>query len=292
MARAFEARGIDSPRLCAELLLAHVIGCDRLRLYMESDRPASPLERQSLRGLVARALDHEPVQYLTGQAWFFGLLFHVDRRVLIPRPSSEVIVEQVLQHARVEPGFGGSAGQGALIADIGAGSGCLAIALLKNLPGARAVATDISPEALEVARDNARRLDVLDRLDLLEGNLLEPILSHPALGNAEEFHYLIANPPYIPDDEWQRVEANVRDHEPESALRGGADGLDLVEPILTRGPALVRPGGLILVEMPDSRAPRALELASARPDLADARIETDHEGLPRVVVARRVVSPS
>src|SRR6185295_16304457 len=139
-------------RLQAELLMAHVLGCERLRLYMDADRPASPLERSALRDLVGRALGHEPVQYLTGEAWFFSLPFKVDRRVLIPRPATETIVEHVLQHARAEAGFGGKTGEGVVIADVCTGSGCIAIALLKNLPQARAVATDVSPDALEVAR--------------------------------------------------------------------------------------------------------------------------------------------
>src|SRR5688500_1852362 len=105
MADAFAKKGLDSARLMAELLMAHVIGCERLKLYMEPERPATPLERQQLRDLVGRALKHEPVQYLTGEAWFFSLPFKVDRRVLIPRPATETIVQHVLQHARVEPGF-------------------------------------------------------------------------------------------------------------------------------------------------------------------------------------------
>ena len=113
MGEAFTKKGLEAPRLQSELLLAHVIGCERLRLYMEADRPASPLERDQLRDLVSRALAHEPVQYLVGEGWFFSLPFHVDRRVLIPRPATETIVQHVLQHARVEPGFGGKTGEGA-----------------------------------------------------------------------------------------------------------------------------------------------------------------------------------
>ncbi len=300
MADAFTKRGLDPPRLMAELLMAHVIGCERLRLYMEQDRPAAPLERQTLRDLVARALKHEPVQYLVGEAWFFSLPFHVDKRVLIPRPASETIVQHVLQHARIEPGFGGAAmtaengeprstalGEGVLIADIGTGSGCLAISLLKNMPRARAVATDVSPDALEVARKNATRHGVLERLDLLQGNLLEALDQHPVARSKGSLHYLVANPPYIPDHEWAKVPPNVRDHEPAQALRGGSDGLDFVHPLLARGPLFVRPGGLILVEVADSTAQAALGLARENTDLENAAILQDFEGLPRVIVARR-----
>jgi release factor glutamine methyltransferase len=277
MRDAFTKAGIDSPRLCSEMLLAHVLGCDRLRLYMEADRPASPEERDRLRDLVARALRHEPVQYLVGEAWFYSLPFHVDRRVLIPRPSSETIVELVLRHARAEPGF-----DRARFADVGVGSGCLSVAILKNLPEARGIGVDISANAIEVAKANAERHAVADRLSLLEGDLLEPLA--PQKG---ELHYLLANPPYIPDREWPDVEANVKDHEPATALRGGADGLSYVRPILEGAGALLRKGGLLAVEIAAATRAEALEIARAQTDLLGPRVEDDADGLPRVLVATR-----
>lgn len=287
MQQAFHKQGLESPRLLAEMLLGHVLACERLRLYTDPDRPASPLERESLRGLVSRALDHEPVQYLVGEAWFFGLPMHVDRRVLIPRPATETIVEHVLQHARATHGTS-ARGEGLLIADLCTGSGCIAIALLKHLPGARVVATDISAPALDVAKANAVRHAVADRLDLLMGDLLRPLREFPATRGEPSLHYLVANPPYIPDDEWpDQVDRNVRDHEPHGALRGGRDGLDFARPILAQGAALLKPGGLLLVEVASSRSAQALALAVENPLLADARLIQDHEGLPRVVVARR-----
>lgn len=288
MGDAFADKGIDSPRLCAELLMAHVIGCERLRLYMDADRPASPLERQNLRDLVARALKHEPVQYLVGEGWFFGLPMRVDRRVMIPRPATETIVEHILQHARAEPGFGGPRGDGLVIADVCTGSGCVAIALAKRLPGAHVIATDISPDALDVARDNAQRHDVADRIELLEGDLLEPLTEHPATRGQGTIHYLAANPPYIPDDEWDAVAPNVRDFEPALALRGGPDGLDVVQPIIEQAPDRVCSGGLVLVEVADSRAMQAHTLMADQPGITDTRILDDCDGLPRVIVGRRV----
>ena len=291
MTQAFTAKGIDAPRRMSEELLSHVIGCDRLRLYMDQDRPASALERSTLRDLVARALAHEPVQYLTGQEWFFGLQFHVDRRVLIPRPSTETIVEEVLQHARSQPGFGGSGlghgGEGVLLADVCTGSGCIAVAILKHLPGARAVATDISPEALEVASANARRHGVEDRIDFLQGDMVAPLLEYPGTAAKGTLHYLVSNPPYIPDDEWEAVEPNVKNHEPHSALRGGVDGLDCVRSLLADGVDLVRPGGLVLIEVAASRAREALELARGVPGLEDCRVLRDVDGLDRVIWGRK-----
>lgn len=299
MKDAFTKAGIDSPQLCAEMLVAHVLGCERLKLYTDPDRPASPLERQSLRDLTARALKDEPVQYLVGEAWFFSLPFHVDKRVLIPRPATGTIVEHVLQHARATPGFGGEPdgrfGEGVVIADIGVGSGCVAVALAKNMPGAHVVATDISSGALEVAAKNAQRHRVADRVDLLEGDLLGPLASHPVAKGKGSLHYLVSNPPYIPDDEWDSldpatgVQANVKGYEPAIALRGGSDGLDLIRPLLADGPGYLRPGGLLLVEVAASRADQARSLAEANPSLEAVRVLKDLEGLARTVVARRRV---
>lgn len=292
MGEAFTRKGLESPKLMAEMLLSHVIGCDRLRLYMDQDRPATPLERSTLRDLVARALDHEPVQYLTGESWFFGMQFKVDRRVLVPRPASETIVEQVLRHARAQPGFGGSGlgmgGEGILIADVCTGSGCIAIAILKHLAGARAVGTDISPAALEVAADNARRHGVSDRLDLCQGDLVEPLLDFPATRGKGTLHYLVTNPPYIPDDEWEAVPPNVRNHEPHNALRGGVDGMDFVRKLVEQGVELLRPGGLFLVEVATSRSGAARELLAGSGMLGEVQVLRDFEGLDRVIAARRV----
>lgn len=283
MGEAFTAKDLDSPRLSAEILLAHVIGCDRLRLYMEADRPASPLERNKLRDLVKRALEHEPVQYLTGEAWFFGLPMHVDRRVLIPRPSTETIVEHVLQHARSQ-GHAGESGEGYLIADICTGSGCIAIALARQLRDARLIATDVSADALEIARRNAVRHEVLDRIDLLEGDLLAPLANHPTGGRDRSLNYLVANPPYIPDHEWAEVEPNVKDHEPVGALRAGADGLAFVRPIAAEAPRFVRPGGLVLIEVATATIEQARSLLAAHAHIEHVDVLEDHEGLARVVV--------
>jgi len=281
---AFTKHGMDSPRLFGELLMAHVLGCDRLRLYMDADREATQIERQTLRDLVGRALKHEPVQYLVGEAWFFGLPFHVDRRVLIPRPSTETIIEQVLQHTRAEPGFGGRTGEGVCFADVCTGSGCIAVSLLKNLPEARALASDISADALEIAKKNAERHGVADRLEMLRGNLLEPLVDHPA---GHGLHYVVANPPYIPDSEWEAVAPNVKEHEPHGALRAGEGGMEFVRPLIEGAAARLRERGVLMVEIAAATAPAVLDLANSQEELEGARIEKDFEGLPRVLVARK-----
>lgn len=274
IAQAFADRDLDAPRLSAEILVSHILRCERLRLYMDPDRPAAPDERDALRALVKRALAHEPIQHLTGTAYFFALPFHSDKRALIPRPSTETIVEQVLQHARRS-----DAGPVRSIADLCTGSGCIAIALAKNLPEARIVATDLSEEALELAKENAERHAVTDRIDFRRGDLLEPL-------HDETFDAITANPPYIPDHEWGAVEPNVKDHEPHLALRGGADGLDLVRPLLEGVKRHLRPGGWAVVETATCHARDAAGIAE-QAGLVNIAVLQDNDALDRVVAAQR-----
>ena len=301
----FQEKAVDSPRVAAEMLLAHVLQTPRLRLYMEPDRPATESERQTFRGLVARAAKHEPVDYLIGKAPFFSLELRVGPDVLVPRPSTETIVEHVLQslplqatqaHASAdapppdevgneseqqEPQASGAiekkprafAGR---IADVCTGSGAIAVALAKHLPEARFVATDASEAALAVARQNAADHGVADRIDFRQGHLLEP------LGD-ETFDFLLSNPPYIGDAEWANVPPNVKDHEPTLALRGGTDGLDLLRPLVASAHRHVAPGGQALLEFSSSQADAVLALAADNPAWADATILQDHERLPRVL---------
>ncbi len=296
-----ETRGIDSPRLCAEMLLAEVIGCERLRLYMDPDRPASEEERTRLRDLVSRASRHEPVQYLLGRGWFFGREFEVGRAVLVPRPSTETLVQEALAWAKAETG------EPPLQAlDLCTGSGCIAISLAaesrgrtrRGIPATpeeggdaavrppvrpiRVVATDLCPAAIEVAAANAARHGVAEQVECRSGDLFAAL----AASERGRFDLLCANPPYVSDAEWPRLAPNVRDHEPTLALRGGPDGLDLLRRIVAEAAAWLRPGGAMLLEFQydQGQAMRSL--------LADAgwtmvRIVADHEGHERVAMAIR-----
>jgi release factor glutamine methyltransferase len=268
-------KGVDQPRLSAEMLLAHVLDCERLRLYMEADRPASELERAAFRALVERAAEHEPVDYLVGRTPFFSMELAVTPDVLIPRPSTETLVEHVIQHARRTPGFARPT-----IADIGTGSGAIAIALARHIEGARVIATDLSEPALAVARRNAADLGVADRVAFRHGDLLEP------LGGAR-VDYLVSNPPYIPDAEWGAVDRNVKDYEPESALRGGADGLSHVRPLIEGAGRALNAPGHVAIEIASATQAQAVALAEAQASLEHVRVLPDHEALPRVVVADR-----
>lgn len=288
---AFTTNDLDSPRRMTEMLMAHILGVERLKLYMDPDRPSTPLERDSLRGLVKRALDHEPIQYLVGEESFFTMRFKVDKRVLIPRPSTLTIVEEVLQHARKNPDSNSlresDAGIGMMITDVCTGSGCIAAALAKHLPGARVVASDISQDALDCAKENIELHKLSDRVELVQGNLLEPIQSHPVAGSAGALRYFVSNPPYIPDSEWDSVEPNVKDHEPTLALRAKDDGMEFVIPLINEAPALLSSGGLLLIELASVCAQTALGLANNHPDLTQAHIAKDSDGLDRVLIATK-----
>lgn len=277
----FEARGIDSPRVVAEMLLSHVFGCERMRLYMEADRPAQPLELASLRELVARAAKQEPAQYLVGHGWFFSRQYVVDKSVLIPRPSTETLVEHVIQWCRTSPGHAEP-----VIADVGTGSGCIAISLALQMKGTHLVATDVDETALAVARRNAVDHGVDDRIEFRQGPGLDPLTAE--LGAA--YDLICSNPPYIGDDEWADVPPNVKDFEPEIALRGGPDGLDVIRPLIAGAGRLLRPQGRLVVEIADRHHDAVIALVETSETLENPVILKDHEGLWRVLVAARTPS--
>jgi release factor glutamine methyltransferase len=211
--------------------------------------------------------------------------------VLIPRPSTQTLIDEVLNHARRNPDDrtlrDSDAGVGMMIADVCTGSGCIAAALAKNLPGCRVIASDLSDDALEVAQMNITKYDLEERVELVQGDLLEPIFAHPVAGQKGSLHYLCSNPPYIPDHEWDAVEANVKDHEPTMALRANDDGMQFVAPLIQQGPKLLSKGGLLLIEIAACKAQRSLELAAAHADLKRERIAKDSDGLDRILIAEK-----
>ena len=267
----FEKKDIDSPRLSAEML-AHVLGVQRIKLFIDANRPASELERAAFRDLVERALKNEPVDYLVGHAPFFSMMFKVTPAVLIPRPSTETIVEHVIQHAKRTPGF-----RNPLIADVCTGSGIIAIALAKHLSGCHVIATDISADALAIAKENAATHGVTEHIDFRQGDLLAPL-------DVQRVRYLVSNPPYISDAEWKDVLPNVKDYEPEQALRGGSDGLQLIRPLIAQAKRYIEPPGQLVLEIAASQKDAVLALAKEA-GLQNAHVLADHEGLPRVLVA-------
>jgi release factor glutamine methyltransferase len=291
-------RGVEDARLTAELLLAHVLDCERLRLFMDVDRPASTEELSRLRPMVKRVVGHEPVQYVLGEGWFYGGSFEVNRSTLIPRPCTETLVEHVIWHVRrflrgrgetpvwdeVSPALRGTGVPPVAlhppILDIGTGTGCIAVTLAKEMPQARIVATDISEEILALAQRNALKHEVAARIDFRIGSLFEPV------GSDERFDIICSNPPYVPDHEWPDVPRNVKEYEPETALRGGVDGLDLVRPLIAQSIQHLSPGGLLAVEIASVQKDEVLHLAREA-GFTSAEGVKDHEQKTRVLLARK-----
>lgn len=274
----FEKEGIEPARIISELLLVHVLQCERTRLYMEADRPATEPELTRLRELVRRAAEHEPVHYLVGRAPFFVLDFEVEDCTLIPQPSTETLVAHVLEWIRAD-----SARSNARILDIGTGCGAIAVSLARHAPEATLVATDIIPAAIDLATRNAEHLGAADRVEFRHGSLFDPLASH------ERFDVICSNPPYIPDHEWdQEVEQGVKQFVPSTALRGGPDGMEYIRPIVCGAAAHLNAGGLLAVEIASSQKDDVIKLAEATGDLTDVSVLKDGDGLWRVLVAHRI----
>jgi len=286
-------RKIESPRICAELLLAHVCQCERTRLYMEVDRPASADELARLRALVRRTGLHEPVQYVVGESWFHARPFSVDRSTLIPRPATETLVELAVAWARArahnyDPVH---------LLDLCTGSGCVVVSVIAALVTPRrgvaepptaplqatAVASDLVAPAIALATRNATRHQMHTHIQFRVGDLYE-VLHADEVG---AFDLIVANPPYISDAEWDECPANVREYEPASALRGGGDGMRVVTPLVWQAAKWLKPGGRLFVEIAASHAAAARALVQSCADLAFCSVHKDHEALDRVLVADR-----
>ena len=262
----FARAGVDAPRLTAEILLAHALGCDRVRLYLDFDKPLGEPELARYRDLVKRRAEGEPTAYLTGTKEFYGRPFHVDARALVPRPETELVLEAA---QALLPRSG-------TIADVCTGSGCIGVTLALERPDARVLATDASAQALEVARDNARRLGA--RLEILEGDLLGPITPEIRLD------VIVSNPPYVPTAELPGLAREIH-REPVMALDGGPDGLRLIRRLAGEAMARLRPGGALVVEVHESHLESAPAACRAAGFVA-AELRRDLAGLPRFVVAR------
>lgn len=267
-------RGSDSPRLDAEVLLAFVRGCPRIALYTAFDVPVNEEERARFRGLVKRRGEGEPVAYLVGSREFFSLSFTVSPAVLVPRPETEQLVIRVLDLFQ-------QAGNRPRIVDVGTGSGAIAVTLAKRLPQAEFVATDISPQALAVAGENAKRHGVADRIEFVECDLLgDPRAAGP-------WDVIVSNPPYVREDEFEALPRDVRLHEPRVALVAGPTGVEVVRRLADAAAEKLAPGGWLMMEVGPSSATAAEEVIAAQAALSPEPTLKDMAGLPRIVQARR-----
>jgi release factor glutamine methyltransferase len=265
----FERQRLDAPRLTAELLLAHALGTDRLQLYLDLERPLQTEELAGVRALIRRRTDGTPTQYLIGSREFYGRRFWVDPRVLIPRPETELLVEQVLQ--------GLSEQSASAVLDIGTGSGCIAATIAAERSNAVIWATEISPDACEVARRNLQNLGLSGHVTLLEGDLFEPI----PVGQC--FDVIVSNPPYVARRELDGLSTEVQ-QEPLIALDGGEEGLTVIHRLVEQSKAFLKPGGLLAFEISETQGPAVMALLSAN-GYCEARISKDLARLDRFAFA-------
>jgi release factor glutamine methyltransferase len=270
----FNRHGIEQARPCAEVLLAHVLGRQRIELYLHYDQPLTSLELQTYRNAIKRRAAREPSQYITQKQEFWSLEFEVNPSVLIPRPETELIVELSIDLIADRP---------AQVLDLGVGSGAIAVAVARERPAARILAVDISPQALQVARHNALRHQVADRVSFLACDLFSALADKKPL-----FDLILTNPPYIAENEFAGLAPEVEKYEPRIALKGGGrDGLITIRRILADAPRYLKPGGFLLLEMGRDQAPILQDELSYSHDFNKVRVIRDYSGIPRVLHACR-----
>lgn len=270
----FERAGIEGARLDAQVLLAHVLKCQRVALYTSFDRPLEDGELATYRALIQRRLQGEPVAYLTGRKEFWSLSFTVDARVLIPRPDTETLVQLALELGDgLEPKPGSLA-----LAEVATGSGAIAVSLAHERPAWKIIATDLSQDALDVAKNNALANGVGERIEFRHGHLLAPLAG-------QRFSMLVSNLPYVSEEEMRGLSKEVL-HEPHSALLGGSSGLELIEELIAGVSSLLTPGGWVALEHGASQASGVSNLASAA-GFVDVQTRKDLAGRARVTYFRR-----
>ena len=267
-AQLLDAAGVNEARMEAGSLLAHTLGRDRTFIIAHAEDALTNAQFKSFRQLVERRAQREPLQYITRYQEFFKLKFEVTPDVLIPRPETEIIVETACELLRAEAR--------PLVADIGTGSGCIAISMLKELSEAHSVATDISPAALQVARRNAERHGVIDRLTLLESDCFSMIES------ARQFRLIASNPPYVSDDDLESMQPEVR-YEPQTALFSGSDGLAVIQRLLREAPSFLQPKGYLVFEIGFGQSEAVKNLID-RDVWTLLEIREDLQGIPRTVL--------
>ena len=274
-AATLAAAGIDTARLDAEVLLAHCLQVERTHLLAHPEQTLTSGQLACFRVLAQRRAGREPLAYLTGRRWFYGLEFAVTPAVLIPRPETELLVELALdwlsqyQSAGYRP-------VGYRVLDVGTGSGAIAVSIAANTtPDVEILASDVSPESLRIAKQNARKHGVEERIAFLHGDLLDPL--------PDPVHLILSNPPYIASDILPTLMPEVQDHEPQMALDGGPDGLRIIERLLAQAPAHLSPGGAIFLEIGYDQGEAASVLARRYFPKAAVRVHPDLAGLDRVV---------
>jgi release factor glutamine methyltransferase len=297
-AEFLERKGVESPRLHAELVLAYLLKLPRMKLYLNFERVLSVAEVDALRELIRRRGRREPLQHIVGSASFCGLEIAVNRDVLVPRPETELLAEHAWQFLST------STHQPSTALDFGTGSGCIAIALAVKCSGARVWAVDISPEALVLARQNAASHSVSERIQFLESDGFAALMSEGRVTQApdsnvetiigdsrssslrnREFDLIVSNPPYIPSAEIASLPPEVRDYDPRRALDGGPDGLESYRRLASEGRPFLKADGRIMLEFGDGQAEAVGEIFQKQNWIVEA-IKEDYTQRPRILIAK------
>ena len=274
----FTGKGVDAPRLSAELLLSHVLGMKRIELYTQFDKPVARPQLDELHGLVKRAGEHEPVAYLIGKTEFYSLEVNITGDCMIPRPETELLVQRAIEFLRTRDGT-------QFVCDLCTGSGCVAVAIAKNVPDARLIATDISAAALDVAAQNVDRHALTERITLLQGDLFEPLVQ-PL--DVEQFDLIVCNPPYVSAAEYETLDTNVKDYEPKIALFAGEDGLDIYRRIIEKADQFLKPEAVLMLEIGYAQGSAVSELLEQAGAFVEITIEKDTHDNDRIVTTKRL----
>jgi release factor glutamine methyltransferase len=271
------SKGIDSPRLSAELLVSSILKMKRIELYMQFDKLVGKEQLDQLHDLVKRAGQNEPIAYLTGKTEFYSLELEVSRDCLIPRPETELLVQRAIEFLRTRSGR-------QFVCDLCTGSGCVAIAIARNYPQTHIIATDICDAALNMAARNVEKHQLKERIKLLCGDLFDPIM--PQL-DTNKFDLIVCNPPYVSTAEFEKLGKNIKDYEPKVALFAGADGLDIYRRIIERADVFLKPDAALVLEIGYSQGPAVRELLEQTGCFTKITIEKDFHNNDRIVIAKK-----
>ncbi|MCP4612298.1 MAG: peptide chain release factor N(5)-glutamine methyltransferase [Planctomycetes bacterium] len=274
-------KGIESPRLSAELLLSHTVELTRIELYTQFDRPVPPEQLDKLRDLVKRAGQNEPIAYLVGRTEFYSLQIDVTPDCMVPRPETELLAERAIEFLRERR----TSTQ--YVCDLCTGSGCIAVAIANNFTDSRIIATDICGAALAVAAGNVRKHQLNDRITLLCGDLFDPVISGL---DVNEFDLILSNPPYVSAAEYEKLDKNVKDYEPKKALFAGVNGLDVYSRIIEKAGQFLKPDGALMLEIGYAQGPAVKELLEQTGDFSEIKIEKDFHNNDRIVSAKKISS--
>jgi len=292
-------KGIDPPRLSAELLLSHILQMKRIELYTQFNKPVTSQQLDRLHNLVERAGQNEPIAYLIGKTEFYSLEFNVTPDCMIPRPETELLVERTIEFLRTRPVRNSMAGNmmkkeeisngsrigTQFVCDLCTGCGCIAVAIGQNYPNARIIATDISDAASKVAATNIKKHRLENRITLLAGDLFEPLV--PQI-DTEKFDLIVCNPPYVSASEFEALAKNVKDYEPKLSLFAGTDGLDVHRRIIENASSFLKPDAALLLEIGYAQGQAIRQLLEQTKAFGEIKIEKDFHNNDRIAFAKRI----